>query len=478
MFNKTKRVFAIVLALVLVFSLEGCKQNVEDEGSVEYIIQEEIVYEDGGSTGNDQGGPTSSGSNPSGGSDTPTQTGDYVVNLLTQKELDALRGSTVKFAATIRPEDDNTQYVIDSFEKKYGIKVEIVFVEFDTYIQDMQGLIANGQSPDVGRSNGDFPACVAYLDSLDHAKIDQKNDSIWNQTTFARSTFNGQPYMCDTYGCYWTELDICIYRKSLLDAAGCPTPQELAKEGKWTWDSFMEIARQCTKKMGAPAGAIFTNELALHMGGGNVFKFENEKIVSGIDANTTAVVKKFAEVWKEGILNAQSTTGIAQGITAIGTGHAWSLRKDGDIAAQKAPLADIGFYYLPAYTEGGETPATGIFRGWGVVRGSKNPAAAGVFLRHYLDVENYDTENAFINEDAKTFFFQLTGQDYGDNYNPYLTYNGLSQDIAGVNYNSDIYAVMKKDPSAVDAQMASVKAAVQKGADNLNKHINQYIYSN
>ncbi|MBR5473218.1 MAG: extracellular solute-binding protein [Clostridia bacterium] len=477
MFNKTKRVFAIVLALALVFSLAGCKQAAEDEGSVEYIIEEEIVYEDGGSTGNNQDGQTGnqSGGNQSGGS---TQNGDYAVNLLTQAELDALRGSTVKFAATIRPQDDGTQYVIDSFEKKYGMKVEIVFVEFDTYIQDMQGLIANGQSPDVGRSNGDFPACVAYLDSLDKAKIDQKNDSIWNQTTFQYSTINGQPYMCDTYGCYWTELDICIYSKSLLKAAGCPTPQELAAQGNWTWDTFMEIARQCTKQMGAPAGCIFTPECAVHMGGGNVFKFENEKIVSGIDAKTTAVIKKYDEAYKEGILNTKSTTGISQGITAIGTGHAWSLRKDGDLAAQGASLADIGFYYLPSYTAGGEIPATGIFRGWGVVRGSKNPAAAGVFLRHYLDVENYDTQNAFINEDAKTFFFQLTGQDYGKNYNPYLTYIGLSEEIAGIKYNSDIYSVVYKDPSAVDAQMAAVKKAVEKGADNLNKHINQYVYSN
>lgn len=468
MLNTTKRVLALLLALAMVFALAGCKKST--------TVSEVVVYED--DPASEQGGTQSGNSNPVPGSGTQSGTstpGGGTETPIGGVNYDELEGTTVRFAATLLPEDDGSAYIIEGFEKKYKMNVKIDYVTLDGYIQEVQGLIANGNSPDVGRSNGDFPACLAYFDSLDKAKLDF-NDPIWNQNTFKLSTFNGVPYMCDTYGCYWTELDICIYSKKLLNAAGCPTPQQLAKQGKWTWDNFMNIAELCTQKMGAPAGCINTKELALHMGGGNVFRVENEKIVSGIDANTTAVVRRYAEAWKKGILNTQSTAGIVQGITAMGTGHAWSLRKDGDIA--KGATADYGFYFLPAYKEGGATPATGIFRGFGVIRGASNPVGAGVFLRYYLDINNYDTENAFINEDAKTFFFQLTTQDYAENYNPYLTYIGLNQEIAGVNYAQDIYAVMSMDPSAVDAKMSAVKAAVEKGASNFNKHIQQYVYSN
>ena len=461
MFNKSKRIFALVLALALVFALAGCTGSGEEVSIIEEV---EII----GGTG---GGGSTTVIGPSGDQTVGGTTADGSI------DYKALEGTVVKFASTIDPKDDGTQYVVDSFEAKYKIDVQIVKCTLDGYVQEMQGLIANGQSPDVGRSNGDFPACVAYFDSLDKSKMDY-NDPIWNQNTFRLTTFNGSPYMCDTYGCYWTELDIVMYSKRLLKAAGCPTPQELDKQGQWTWDNFMMIAEKCTQKQGNPAGAIFTNELALHMAGGSVFKIQNGKIVNGIDANTTAIVKKFAEAWKKGILNGQSTVGIAEGTTAIGTGHAWSLRKDGDLAARGAQVADIGFWYLPAYTAGGARPATGIFRGFGIMRGAANPVGGGVFLRWYLDVNNYDTKNAFINEDAKNFFFELTTQDYSTNYNPYLTYIGLNEDIAGLNYNQDIYAVMKMDPSAVDGKMASVKAAVDKGAKNFNDHINKYVYAN
>lgn len=465
MFNKSKRIFALVLALAMVFALAGCTGT---EGEESVVYEEEIVVQggaggQGGTTqivGGGQGGGTIGGTTPTG-----------------EIDYKALEGTVVKFASTIDPKDDGTQYVVDSFEAKYKMDLQIVKCTLDGYVQEMQGLIANGSSPDVGRSNGDFPACVAYFDSLDKSKMDY-SDPIWNQNTFRLTTFNGSPYMCDTYGCYWTELDIVMYSKRLLKAAGCPTPQELDAQGQWTWDNFMMIAEKCTQKQGAPAGCINTLELGLHMGGGNVFKIQNGKIVNGIDAQTVAVIKKYAEANKKGILNGMSTVGIAEGTTAIGTGHAWSLRKDGDVAARGAQVADIGFWYLPAYTAGGARPATGIFRGFGIMRGAANPVGGGVFLRHYLDVNNYDTANAFINEDAKNFFFALTTQDYSTNYNPYLTYIGLNQAVAGLDYGKDIYSVMRLDPSAVDGKMAAVKAAVDKGAKNFNDHINKYVYSN
>lgn len=482
MFNTTKRVLAIALALVLVFSLAGCSKPVDDGSSIEYIIEEDIQYVNGtsgdGTGGDGTSTPSGGTSTPSGGTSTPSGTTPENPGV----DLKKLEGTTVKFASTIDPKNDGTQNVIDSFEAKYKIDVEIVACSLQGYIAEMQILINNGESPDVGRSNGDFPGCLAYFDSLDKAKIDF-DDPIWNQTTFKMSTFNGKPYMCDTYGNYWTELDIVMYSKSALEDAGFTEgvdfPMDLYNKGQWTWEAFLNIAEECSKVTGKPMGHA-TYEMALHACGGNVYSIKDEKIVSGINAKTTEIMKSYAQGRKDGIINNIGSRGLATGDTAIVIEHAWNLRNDSDVAAAGLKKADIGFCYLPSYKAGEGTPATGIFRGFGVMRGAKNPEGAGVFLRHYLDVENYkeNLETAFINAEAKTFFFKLTGQDWGENYNPYLTYGGLSTPVSGVNYNQDIYSAMYGDPSAVDSKMAAVAKATQTGADALNDHIQKYIYSN
>ena len=49
MFNKTKRILALLMALVMVFTLAGCGAEPEEEISV--IVEEDIVYETvGGNT--------------------------------------------------------------------------------------------------------------------------------------------------------------------------------------------------------------------------------------------------------------------------------------------------------------------------------------------------------------------------------------------------------------------------------------------
>lgn len=50
----------------------------------------------------------------------------------------------------------------------------------------------------------------------------------------------------------------------------------------------------------------------------------------------------------------------------------------------------IGFTFLPDWDENTKAKQTGIFRGWGLVKGASNPVAAGIFLRYYLDVNQYD----------------------------------------------------------------------------------------
>ena len=475
MFNTTKRVIAIALALVLVFALAGCTKPVEDGSSVIYEVIEDVEYVQGESTGNN----TQTGNDAGTGSSNKDQTTSKQEN--PGVNLEALKGTTVKFASTIDPKNDGTQNVVDSFEKKYGMKVKIIGCSLSGYIAEMQVLIQNGESPDVGRSNGDFPGCLAYFDSLDKAKIDM-SDPIWNQTTFKLSTFAGKPYMCDTYGNYWTELDMVMYSKSALEDAGFVEgenfPMDLWAKGEWTWEAFIDIAKACSENAGNKPMGYATYECALHMNGGNVYSIKNEKIVSGINSKTTEIMTKFAQARKDGYINNIGEKGLATGETAITTTHAWSLRNDSDVVKAGIKKGDMGYCYLPSYSKGEATPATGIFRGFGVMKGAKNPEGAGVFLRHYLDVENYDIDSAFINEEAKSFFFKLSGQDWGDNYNPYLTYIGLNTPISGVNYNSEIYKAMYADPSAVSSMMAQIASKTQSGADELNNHIAKYAYSN
>ena len=481
MFNKAKRILALLMAFVMVFSLAACG-NQEDELSVIVVEEEEIEYVENNSGSGDgqQGGDaqTSGGSSKTEKGDKDQTNTDGLMNDGINPE--DYRGKTIQFISTIDPAVDESGPVVENFEKEYGITVEIVPSGLDEHAQKCQGLIAAGKSPDVARSNGDFPAFMGYLQSLDAAKLDY-DEEIWNQNTFKLTTFGGSPYLCDTVGNIWSEIDIVMYSKSLLKRANAYTPQEYDAQGKWTWDAFFEIGKACQKVTGKPGAVINSYECYFHAAGGSVYKIENGKVVNGIDNNAVAIMSKYAQARKDNILliGKSVTAALMEGVAGIGTLHAWSLKKTGDM--RDAKWDDLGFYYLPYYDEAaaqtGNRPLTGIFRGWGLVKGAKEPVAAGLFLREYLDVNNYDVAGTYITPEAETFFFQVNSIDYA-NYNPYLTYIDLNAATTGVKANTEVYsAAMSGDPAQVSKQMAAVKATVDKGVKNINDFIDQNLNS-
>lgn len=382
-----------------------------------------------------------------------------------------IAGKTIRFASTIDPAHDESGPVVEKFEKEYGVTVEIVLCTLDGYLDQMQALIASGNSPDVVRSNGDFPAFLAYTQSLDAAKLDY-TDPIWDQNMFEMTTFDGSPYLCNTVGNIWAEQDIVVYSKSLLARANCYTPEEYDSAGKWTWDAFFEIARGVSKLGDGTQGGYVSPETALHTMDGNVFSLEDGKIVNGIDSNAHTAMTKFAAAWKDGIIGWNSAaSGLTNGILGIATASSWALKKTGSLF--NAKWNDIGFYYLPRNSVDSDYTSTGFVRGWGIARGAKEPVAAGIFLREYLDVNNYDINSIFISDQATTFFFRMSDINY-DNYNPYFTYLGLNEDISGIDYSEDIYSAMYLDPAQVATSMAAVKVVADKGATNMNKFIEHY----
>ncbi len=479
MFNKVKRILALMMALVLVFTLAACGKT-EEETSVIIVEEEEIEYVDGGSgDSNDsadnnaqQGGSTSNKNDKD--KNNNSANADNLMNDGIDPE--DYRGKTIKFISTIDPAVDESGPVVENFEKEFGITVEIIPSGLDEHAQKCMGLISAGKSPDVARSNGDFPAFMGYLQSLDAAKLNYKEE-IWNQNTFKLTTFGGSPYLCDTVGNIWSEIDIVMYSKSLLKRANANTPEDYDKAGKWTWDAYFEIGKACQKVTGKPGCAINSYECYFHAAGGNVYRIENGKVVNGIDNNSVTIMQKYAQARKDNILmtGKSVTAALMEGEIGITTLHAWSLKKTGDL--RDAKWDDLGFYYLPYYddaaAQSGDRPLTGIFRGWGLVRGANEPVAAGLFLREYLDVNNYDVGGTYISPAAETFFFEVNSVDY-NKYNPYLTYIDMNAAVTGVKANKEIYSAMYLDPSQVNTQMAAVKSAVDKGVKNINDYIEQY----
>lgn len=475
MLNNLKKITSVMLALSLVFSLAACGKSDNSSEDVEVEYQYEYVYES-----DNQGGTTSdkdkvskdessnktsskddSGKNDSGENSKPANSSN--------DKLKKLRGTTVKYATWKDPALNEDGPVVEKFQKEYGIKVDIVYVPQTGYSNTIQGLIASGKSPDVYFSTGDFPNCLSCLQPLSAAKLDT-NDKIWDQATFKMTTFKGDSYLCNTVGNIWNEVDCLFYNKSLWKQAGITsTPAEFDKAGKWNWDTLEQIMTAVSKLKNRAGGAIDTT-FALASTGNSLYKLKNGKFISGIDNKETVEVMKKISKWKQaGIISGDRDT-FAAGNVGVYITNAFGLKKTGFFADSN--WDDIGFYFIPDFNSKIKTTPSGIFRGWGLIRGAKNPEGAGVFLRYYLDVNNYDTTNAFISPDAETFFFQLTTGEQSEK-TPYFTYLELIDTITGVN-SPEVYGVAKTNtPDQVSAKLATYKNAVKAGAEKINKFVDK-----
>lgn len=473
MLNNTKRLLAFMLVCVMIFALAGCGGN-GDTTSIVY--EEQIEYVDGSGSGDstasgDKTGTTSKKDDTS-KKDNTSNTSNPDNNKVNPEDY---RGKTVKFAVTIMPDNDESGPVVKKFQEEYGITVKCIQSDQGNYANQLNGWIAAGDSPDVARSNGDFPNCMSYLQSLDASKIDY-DDEIWNDKTFELTTFGGSPYLCDTVGNIWSEIDIVAYSKSQLKRANLYTPEEYDKAGKWTWDTYFEICRAVKNTCGNLGGAFLSYENAVHGMGGAIFRLKDGKMVNGIDDATQNAFVKYTTARKEGIIdNTGSVDYLASGKVGITTCHAWSTKKTGDL--KSANWSDIGFYYMPRVTADSDYATVGMLRGWGICKAAKEPVAAGIFLRYYLDVNNYDVDNTFISAEAENFFFAVTSIDYSD-WNPYFTYLAYNEEAAGLDYSDIWNSGLGADPTQVPSKMTSIKDMVAKGAKNLNAYIEKNVNAN
>ena len=89
---------------------------------------------------------------------------------------------------------------------------------------------------------------------------------------------------------------------------------------------------------------------------------------------------------------------------------------------------ELGVTYLPSKDKNSKAIPTEQLRAYGIVRGSKNPEAAGMFIRYFLDPANYDLEKTFVSKEAAKFYFEMMKNvyDYSKNADIKIQYQGLA----------------------------------------------------
>lgn len=324
--------------------------------------------------------------------------------------IEALRGTSVTYVTWKDPDLNEDGVAVDAFEEKYGITVNVQLISQGTYVSTIASDVAAGTQGDVFFENGDFPGSLNVMQPLDAAQLDL-SDPIWNQALIKASTLDGHPYLVDAISNVWTEVDICVYNKKIFDDNNIKNPEEYYNEGKWTFANFKKAAKEVSNVDKTYVGAGMLGEAALGAAGCSFFTYKDNQMQVTVDDHLMEVMQFLAEMKDEKIAKLDRE-GFKDGKQGMALTNCFGLKKTGYFTTINPD--HLGATYLPVWNEGDEQQVTGIYRGWGLIDGAKNPVGAGLFLREYLDVNNYDLGNTFHNTEVSNFFFQVTGS-YSEN---------------------------------------------------------------
>lgn len=315
------------------------------------------------------------------------------------------RGTKVVYATWKDPEKNEDGPVVKAFEEKYGIDVEIMLLHQGQYVSLIAAAIAAGNQPDIFFETGFFPSALSVMQPLDAAKINYE-DPIWRQSTIKNSTIDGHPYFIDAVSNVWSEMDICVYNKKIFEDNNITTPQEYYDAGKWTFEAFRECAKQVSALGKGYLGAQVRGNVALAAAGCDIVSYKDGKFKTNIDNHLYDVMTFLAQMRADGYIK-QGLEEFTDGKTGMALTNCFGLKRTGFFSTINPD--HIAAVPTPVWGENGKHYTAGIHRAWGLVKGAKNPVAAGIFLREYLDVNNYDLDNTFHNREVANFFFKVTG---------------------------------------------------------------------
>ncbi len=419
---KTKRLLSISMALVIVlsvFGLAGCNDN----------------------------GPKKDFS-------------DDDVDISAYAGIEKYAGDTIKFLTWVDHKTTGEGTVpVASFIERFDINVEIVPVNQFEYTTKLAGLIASGSSPDIIVDNDEFPRLFASATDLSTVSTIDLKDEFWDKDVLKMSTVGGKTYFLNSENSPWNYRWITFYNKKLFEDNGFKTPDEYYDENNWTIDTFVECARKIKSLGGGIEGASVRSQFAASIWetGTIYYDYDEGKLVNGTKDKklTTALQWSLSNKEKGYFVLGEPTAKAKKNELGMWLYGDYGLRTNSGLSGMDAN--NIGFVPLPKVNKDDEYyPSAGSWRAYGICKGSKNPEAAGYFIRWFLDFDNYDRETMFMSKEASAFYDEL--REIEDHCfmipnNRYLGYSDVQQGTA----------------AQVDMMLKSISNNIQATVDSENE---------
>ena len=490
-----KRILALMCVVAMgVTSMASCRKNPSSGGDTssdlwEYESDYEEVNGDTGSTADDSSSEDATSSTGTQSSNNSSKKNNSSKNnssntsngqssgsdKLSSDELAAkYKGTTVKFATWEPHTTNESAKVLKDFTKKYGINVQIMNTPQSGYINTVAGKIAVGEGPDIIIDNGEFPSSLNILQPITVSDTINLADDIWDQGFIKQATFNGKVYEVNTMCNNWALYGLFFYNKTLFKNAGMTTtPETLYNAGKWNWDTMETLIKQYTNKMGKGNYGLQVGtdyDITGKIGTGFLV-YKNGKVSCDIgNSLLTNSLTRMAQWMTDGYAT-HAASAFVDRKAAMCFGSTWSLKKTGSFK-DMANQAEIGVTYLPDYDASHKAHAVSFWRGWGIAKKAKNPGGAGLFLRYFLDGNNYDS-NIFISNEVRTLFYELTSN--VDYTNQVFEVTGGCADLTNMGFDKFWGTFMTITshiaPKDIQSNLDGMKPVMNSVADKANKLI-------
>lgn len=358
------------------------------------------------------GGNGGSGSGSGNGPSKPADTSYIVDGKINNENLIAmmpkeLKGTTIKFYNWYDPyELEQEGTIIDEFQEKFGVKVDLVLAEYQTYNDYLAGLMATGDAPDVMRMLAPSAAMLKALQPLKNSGF-IFDESVWHKDTMDFYSVDGIAYGTNLINTAFYNPDVIFYNSATMKEMGYDDPYEMWKKGTWTWDAFNKMCKDWIKQGSDYYGAEMWPRGAVPLSAGkDLVEYDGKNWKLSITDETLLAAWRFTtQGVKDRVFGGlRDTMDASDQKTLFTILDATGLAKSStnNYFRKIKAKGNLGFAPLPKWKNQEYITVCGEYLAYGFCKGCKNIQAAPYFLAYFMNMDNYvdDGKEYWINQKA------------------------------------------------------------------------------